>query len=404
MSDRSPTRAFAWRHCASAVAVLTAVAVVTSPRVAGSQRLKTDVPLPELVTLAQRDSNDPAAHFNLALGYWSKQRWDDAEQALLTASRIDHRFAMAWLALAYLPRASREFWEERVIHFGNGRRLSYYVAADSVVERFYRLYRRAFMIDPLVDIRIAVATEYRVGHVDRFDRALYAYNDSKWEEAVRRFSELAADSSDYRGERGNVLERILFYQGLAAARLGRHALAINAFTRLVDRSQRREETDTLHRWPLRTNEYRYILAYLNQRAGNLIEAIPLFHQVLETDIGLFMAHVQLASIYEADRKWPQALASRRNAVNANPEDPTLLLDLGATLAKAGQWPEAEATLRQAMEANSRDARIPYYLGIVQQQLAKKDDARAAFTRFLAIAPSRYERQIADAKQRLTSLP
>jgi len=56
-----------------------------------------------------------------------------------------------------------------------------------------------------------------------------------------------------------------------------------------------------------------------------------------------------------------------------------------------------------MEANPRDARVLYYLGIVDQQLSKKDDARSAFTRFLTLAPSRYERQIADAKQRLASL-
>ena len=57
-----------------------------------------------------------------------------------------------------------------------------------------------------------VAAEYRGGHVDRFDRALYAYNDGKWEEARGRFTELIPDSAEYEGERGALFEQILWYQ------------------------------------------------------------------------------------------------------------------------------------------------------------------------------------------------
>jgi hypothetical protein len=37
-------------------------------------------------------------------------------------------------------------------------------------------------------------------------------------------------------------------------------------------------------------------------------------------------------------------------------------------------------------------------------LGRNDDARAAFTHFLAIAPSRYAIQITDARKRLEQLP
>ena len=56
-----------------------------------------------------------------------------------------------------------------------------------------------------------------------------------------------------------------------------------------------------------------------------------------------------------------------------------------------------------MDANPHDARVAYYLGRVEEQLSKPADARAAYTRFLSIAPSRYATQIADAKQRLETL-
>ena len=60
-------------------------------------------------------------------------------------------------------------------------------------------------------------------------------------------------------------------------------------------------------------------------------------------------------------------------------------------------------MNDAQTGNPRDARVPYYLGVVEMQLNEKDDARNALTRFIAIAPSRYERQVADAKKRLDSL-
>ncbi|HEV8264339.1 MAG TPA: hypothetical protein VGQ06_05265 [Gemmatimonadales bacterium] len=55
--------------------------------------------------------------------------------------------------------------------------------------------------------------------------------------------------------------------------------------------------------------------------------------------------------------------------------------------------------------NPRDPRAVYHLGIVRQQLAKAGEARETLARFIAMAPAaRYERQIADARQRLTALP
>ena len=160
---------------------------------------------------------------------------------------------------------------------------------------------------------------------------------------------------------------------------------------------------TLVHFPLRTNEFRYILAYVKQRSGAVNEAIDLYREALTNDIGLYMAHVRLAEIYETAQMFPQAITSRRNAVNANPDDESLLLDLGKTLVNAGQSQEAVTALRQANTANPRDPRPPFFLGFVLEQLGRKDDARAAFTQFTSLAPSRYDRQITIAKQHLAAL-
>jgi tetratricopeptide (TPR) repeat protein len=369
----------------------------------GAQKLKIDVPIKELEERAQRDSNDATAHYNLALGYWSKRKWDDADAQLKRAVELDPRFAPAALAMAYLPLANERGGRIEWRPMGGGNWWVRFVAEDSVIQRFDNFYRKAFTLDPLVDIRIAVAAEYRDGsHVDNYDRALYAYNDGKWDEAYRRFGEMVPDSNDYRSYPQRY-ERVLWYHGLAASRVGKHDDAIRDMQWLVDRSQRREASDTMFRVPLRTNEYRYVLAFVKQRAGDLNGAVAGYQDAITNDLGLFPAHIRIAEIYEGSRQWTQAIAARRHAIDASPDDPSLQLDLGWTLVKAGQFAEAETELSEAVRRAPRDARAPYYLALVQQQLGKTADAKQSFQRFIAIAPSRYERQIADARTRLATL-
>jgi tetratricopeptide (TPR) repeat protein len=375
------------------------------PVPAGAQRIKLPASLQELEQRARRDSNDAAAHYNVALAYWNEKRWEDAERALQVAVTIEPQFAQGYLALSRLPFARRgRLWQE--------------IAEDRVpddwkpaVEQSDRMYRRAFLIDPLVDLRIEGAvTPGRSVYWDLFAPGLYdllfrGFDDireAKYDKAYERLNALAVMFGGRHGV-DSLPASILWYRGLAAAHIGQYDSATADFRRLLARSEARERRDSLIHVPLATNEYRYVLAVVTHRAGRVEEAVPLYQEALAVDLGLYMAHTRLAEILEASRQFAAAVPSRRRAVAANPDDPSLLLDLGLTLGKAGQWAEAAAMLEHAMEANPRDARAPYYLGIVQQQLGKPTEARASFERFLALAPSRYERQLADARQRLATL-
>ena len=155
--------------------------------------------------------------------------------------------------------------------------------------------------------------------------------------------------------------------------------------------------------PLQTNEYKYFLATVHHASGNTEQALKLFRETLENDIGLYMAHVQMANIYESRRLYPEAIEERKRAVDANPDDPSLLMDLGVTLGKSGNFAEAEEILQRAGEANPRDARVAFWAGLCQAEQGKREAARASFARFLAQAPSRWDKQICIAKQRLATL-
>lgn len=382
------------------------VTVAVGPLAA--QRIKLPVKLSELEDRVRKDSNDAAAHYNVALGYLASKRYDDAERALRTAVTIEPQLAPAWLALGRMPFArSDRLWED--IHEGR--------VSDSVRNTLRgadRLYRRAFLIDPVVELRIEAAVRppksvywTATEALSRiYDYVFGGFEDieaGRYEAAYNRINRLI-DDAPTKVEREGMANFVYYYRGLAAAHISRWDDAIRDFGFLFERMSRHQNPDSLtYHIPIETNQYRYMLAVLKHRAGKLEEAVQLYREALENDAGLYMAHVRLAEIAEMNRNWDQAIAERRNAANANPDDPSLLLDLGKAYAGAGRLAEAEETLRQAMDASPRDSRVPYYLGVVAQLLQKRDDARAAFDRFLALAPSRYDRQIADAKQRLVSL-
>lgn len=387
------------------------VAVVLCLVALGS-RLEAQFRLPmkleQLEQRARADSNDPAAHFNAALGYWNAKRWQDADRALRTAILLDARFAPAYIALNYLPYAQRSsLWEE--------------VQENRVPEEWKvrmeesdRLFRHAYMIDPLVELRSGdVVSSRSTAHLQALEQVFgehirdYAdgldqYFLGEYQKAYDRFSRVI---NELDGDRhpDRIPGTVFWWHGLAAAHVEKWPDAIADFERLIDRSLERTRRDSLVHFPLRTNEFRYVLAYVKQRSGEVNAAIDLYREAITNDIGLYMAHVRLAEIYETGRMLPQAIESRRNAINANPENPSLLLDLGKTLAAAGQMSDAAEALRQAASANARDPRPPFYLGLVLEQLGQNAEARSAFNQFIALAPSRYDRQIAMAKQHLDAL-
>jgi len=383
-------------------------AAVALPAVA--QRIRLPASLPDLEQAARKDSNDAAAHYNVALAYWNEKRWEDVDSALHRAIRLDPRFAAAYMALAGLPYAQRdqllqEEYEQRVPE-----------AWRPKVIQSNQMYRQAVLIDPLVEVRMGYILLPDFGKFPASLRLMYGdwiedyvegqtlYFQAKYHEAFIRFQRVY-NELDATAHPNRLLNYMLFWHGLAAAQDSQHNDAVWDFGRILSRYETEEVStrDSTLRVPLRTNEFRYIYAVMSQRAGKFNEAIDHFRRALQDDIGFYMAHVHLAQIYESHGMMPQAVSERRAAVNANPDDASLLMELGQTLARGNRWSEAEQALREAVAANARDPRPRYFLGIVLQHLNKSAEARAVFTDFVNLAPSRYARQVADAKQRLGSL-
>src|SRR5258708_12402772 len=97
-------RSSGWLLCSSAGLALS---IAAAPLPAQDDSFELPASRAELEQRAVRDSNDPAAHYNLALALWNDDEYQRVYVELGLALRLDPRFAQAHLALAYLPRAER---------------------------------------------------------------------------------------------------------------------------------------------------------------------------------------------------------------------------------------------------------------------------------------------------------
>lgn len=370
--------------------------------------------LDSLLARAAADVNDPVAHYDVAMAFWEKKRWDDAERELHTALVIAPSYAEAYLALAALPKAKGDkYWKKRVKAEGEEAVHTIFVQSDAH-------YRHAFLLNPLVDlgvlgkfesedrVRFVAQGKYLIALIppwwgNEMEKGVNDFRGGHYDRAFDRFQKLIADHRI--GSDEDAPDPILWYHGLAAGHLANFDAAVRDFAVLTGRGVAREkaraEPDAT--LPLRTNDYRYVLATMLYLAGRFNEAIPTFKRTLEIDFGLYVSHVQLARIYAAAQLWDDAIRERQAAVEANVDDSSLYVELGATLMQAGHAADAEEPLRRAAGMNPRDARTPYILGFVMTQLARPDDARVAFERFLAIAPSPYHTQIEEVRTRLAEL-
>ena len=352
--------------------------------------------IPTLQARARADSNDPLAHYNLALAHLAKKNYPDGEAALHKAIALDAQFAPGYFYLAAIPR--KRTVRTALIHWRGAPVLLTVFGNDSTARESFRLARIAFFLNPLLDL----------GRPQRFDipmkwsggsgQALEDFRQGRYRQAYDRLTELIARTE---GKSDSVAGAFLWYRSLCSAHLLMWDAAITDAQRLLERA---EHDDTLkmrfERAPYDTERHRYYVAFLHQQAERWDDAIRVYQEVLERDIGLYTAHIRLAEIHERRRDWDAAVLERERAVATNPEDASLLFDHGATLIRAGRLSHAIEVLRQAIAANPRDTRAYYALGLVYSDLNRAAEARPIFEQFLVLAPSRFESLIADAKRRV----
>jgi len=391
--------------------VLALAAFAATPARVGGQAIKLLTrDLGRVQTLARADSNDAEVQYYLALAHWQKHHWKQADSLLRLVIRLDPRFAEAYLALAALPYARRPVLADEEYRGVVSK------ALQPVLEEARRFYQRAFRTDPLVDLRsysvIYEIEDIRSTELTALQHMRYlryfAWRDDlgmgRYEEAYERLRKLGHDTFDEGKHPERVPDFILWYRGLAAAHSRQYAAAMVDFQALLDRTLKKQQQDEMVHVPLRDNEYRFMLAALNQMTGHPDRAAALYREALENDLGLVMAHTYLAAIHEEAGHADSALVERQRAAEVSEDDPTALFDYAASLYNVQRTIDAEAPLHKAIALSPRYAPAYYLLGRIDEDLGLGAEARDAYTKFLAIVPQRLRDLKVDAQRRLEALP
>ena len=382
-----------------------------------AQRAATGPPVDSLTAWARRDSLDARAFFDLGMGLWGRGRHEPADSAFRRALALSPHYAQPRLALALLP-------------FGRGDRylndLAHRITPDSIrglLRVSARLYREAYLLDPLVDPRILrhLGVDELVPRRNQLELAngvVLSMGVPWWEGRTKRgvrhliegrYDEAYAALEEVLNARqmrqGAVLpDRFIWYYGLSAAHAGHYDRAAAAFRELAQRAHRRQTNDPDWVIPTARADYLFLYAAMSEQAGNIGVAIPAFEEALTVDFGMFEAHTRLADIYETQGDLASAITERERAVDTSPETGKLHLDLGVTLLQAGRAESAESAFATAAQLLPNDAGAQQFLATVALQNGHAAVARAALERFVVVAPARYAEQVTEARRRLAEIP
>lgn len=389
-----------------ALAVVLAVVLAGAPAALAAQQAQLLVGSRTLAARAVEDSCDAVVVYEAGIGSLSDGRHDEAERYFRRALEINPRLAPAHLGLSALPYARRrKLWEEEA-------RGKLSDSLRAVVNEANRSYRRAFLIDPFVDLAVFGLVREERGTLTLYGASgktvhllngLEQYYAGLHGGAYDLFTR-AIGQDRKRDPRLKVPLYVVWLRSLAAAHMGMNDSAASDMRFVLGRVQEREKTDSmLYFTTLPSNEIRYVLATIRQRGGHAEEARELYREVLTNDLAMYMAHVRLAEIEEAAGRWDAAIAERRSAAEKAPEDPTLLHDLGVALAKRRQWRDAVGPLTEAATRGPLNPRVFHSLAEVHRLLGNRAEERAALERFVAIAPSAFRAQIEAARRRLATL-
>lgn len=367
-----------------------------------------DRSLKDLEAWAREDTNDARRQYYLALRHWKAHHWKQADSLLRLAVRLDPWYADAYYALYFLPYSRRT-------------QLAQEENRDRVPEEWRPavaeargFFQQAFRTDPLLNLNVmGVAYEIEEPIIRDYTNPAYRYYVRNWawfvdlglgryRSAHERLTALTQREWDGDKHPDRIPDAILFFRGLAAAHTMQYDRAAGDFRELLTRVERIQQEEIV-RVPLEDNDYRLMLATIHRLAGRPDSAIALYQQALERDLGLVMAHANLANVYEETNRHAEALIERKRAAEISTDDPLVLFDLAASLFNAGQLVDADAPLRQAIKLNPRYSPSYYLLGRVSEELGLPDEARDHYKQFLALSPLTSVDLRADATQRIDKL-
>ena len=139
------------------------------------------------------------------------------------------------------------------------------------------------------------------------------------------------------------------------------------------------------------------------RLGRMPEAEQAFKAALAADPRLASAQANLGVVHYQMGQLAQAGTAFEAALRLEPDDPATLYLLAAVRLQENNLAEAEKLLLRARDRKASLPEVYYGLGVLYRLKGQKDDAIAAFEKFLSIGPGQDPSATDFARQELKQL-
>ena len=120
---------------------------------------------------------------------------------------------------------------------------------------------------------------------------------------------------------------------------------------------------------------------------NLQDAEAALRKALELDPKNGGVRIELGALYEGQGRFAQAAAEFERAIAIDPGDGGAHCHLGRNYRRQGRLPEAEAALRRALELGPQNGWARFEMGALYQNQGRFAEAAAEFERAIAIDPN-----------------
>ena len=143
------------------------------------------------------------------------------------------------------------------------------------------------------------------------------------------------------------------------------------------------------------------LAYV--QLGERGRALEALDALLALDPAYPSAHVNRGMVFLEERKYAEAEASFRRALERDDGMSEAWNGLGVAAAGAGRDAEAVAAWKRAVELNRSEFDAMLNLALLLRRLHRQSEEAAYLTQFVKTAPPAYDTEIRKARERLTEL-
>lgn len=341
---------------------------------------------------AGADTNDARAY--LSWGNLGSTPWKKSFDAYYWAYRLDPTNEYYRLAMR-----NAVYWQQSPEwRFAYSFERAAYAMKSKQAKLLDTLETLVYLRDPLVHaisseckadadiVRYYAKNSYMLGE--------YFYEIGCYTQAAQQFGDALAKRPDWLDVRYSRARSLYF--------VGQHGNAIAELQVLLDSLRARDQK--------RTRRYYVSKEVLELMRGDMLVATQdyfnakkAYARSLEENVAYGPAHVRLARVALAQDELDEALQEYDQALQIEEKDPAVHNDYGVALMKAKKWPEAEAQFRRAVELEPYFA-LPYFnLAVTLDNQGKRDEAVASYRGYIARAPGWQARNVTMANARLAAL-